>query len=294
MITGRIVKTYSGFYYVQSGQELYTCKARGVFRKDKLKPLVGDQVELERLEDKDVNGNIISILPRHSELPRPSVANVDMALIVFSATFPKPKFSTIDKYLIEFQKNHIEVILCFNKIDTASEEAKKLLTDIYSGSGVKLIFTSAVSKEGLDSLKKLVEGKLAVFTGPSGVGKSSLINALCGHRMETGELSNKTQRGKQTTRHYELITLNENTMLLDSPGFTALNLTSTDYYELKDNYTEFVEKSLDCKYKNKCIHMNEPDCAVKKAVDIGEIHLIRYKAYLELLSELKGQRQGRT
>lgn len=287
---GRIVKTYSEFYYVKSGDELYTCKARGLFKKNRIKPLVGDLVQLSPVEDKDVNGKITDILPRATELLRPSVANVSMAVVVFSATLPKPKFSQIDKCLIETEKTGIEVLLCFNKSDTADEKERSDLAEVYADSGYRTLFTSTASGEGLGELRELIRDKIVVLTGPSGVGKSSLINVLSGGNMVTGELSAKTNRGKQTTRHYELIAVDPTTMLLDSPGFTSLYLKSCDYYELKDDYPEFRNRASGCKFKNKCLHVSEPDCAVKDAVREGKISSKRYEAYLELLEELKKQR----
>lgn len=288
MVKGRIIKAYSGFYYVKADNNIYTCKARGVFKKDNIKPLVGDLVELEELTDKDVNGNIVAVLPRTSEIIRPSVANVDTVVIVFSTTHPKPKFSLIDKYIVSLNGyENIRIILCFNKIDSAKDGQIDEIRQAYADSDINLIFVSAKTGDNLEELKQRLKNHISVFTGPSGVGKTSLINSLSGNTMNTGDLSKKTLRGKQTTRHYELLDIDENTMILDTPGFTALNMSNIDYYNLKDNYPEMVNLSANCKFKNKCLHLKEPDCSVKKAVEENIFSKIRYDSYLELLNELE-------
>ncbi len=291
MLTGRIIKTTSEFYYVNTENGLFTCKARGVFKKDKIKPLVGDFVEVDELSDKDVNGNIVKILPRKNELKRPTVANVDMAVLVVALTNPEPKFSIIDKNLIKLSESGIDTVLCFNKSDLATDVKIRHFTDIYKGSDTDIIFTNTVTDSGLEELKNRINGRTCIFTGASGVGKSSIINTLTGKCMETGGLSKKILRGKQTTRHYEMVSFNDNTFLLDSPGFTAINF-DVDYYFLKEYYSEFLKFSSVCKYGNKCLHLSEPDCEIKKMVEKGKINEIRYRSYLEILNELKGQRKG--
>lgn len=291
MLIGRIIKTTSEFYYVDTKIGSLTCKARGIFKKDKIKPLVGDFVEVDELDDKDVNGNIIRILPRKNELKRPTVANIDKAVLVFAVTNPKPKFSIIDKNLINLNNTGIDTVLCFNKSDLISEDEIRTFKDIYKNSDIEIIFTNTVTDGGLDELRLRLKGHTSVFTGPSGVGKSSIINAVTGGQMETGELSKKTLRGKQTTRHYEMVPLDENTYLLDSPGFTAIDF-DVNYYFLKDYYNEFLKVGSSCKYGNKCLHLSEPDCEIKKMVEEGKISNIRYNSYLEILNELKNQRKG--
>lgn len=291
MLKGRIIKTTSEFYYVDTKNGLFTCKARGIFKKDKIKPLVGDFVEIDELKDKDINGNVIRILPRKNELKRPTVANIDIAVLVFAFTNPEPKFSIIDKNLIKLNDSGIDTILCFNKSDLVSDVEIDAVKDIYKNSDVEIIFTSTVINEGLEKLKLRLKGRTVLFTGASGVGKSSIINAIAGKHMETGELSKKTLRGKQTTRHYEMVLFDKDTYLLDSPGFTAINF-DIDYYFLKEYYNDFLKFGSKCKYGNKCLHLSEPDCEIKKMVEKREINKIRYESYLEILNELKNQRKG--
>ena len=200
---GKIIKGIAGFYYVhvvESG--IYECKAKGVFRKEKVKPLVGDDVEIEILDEEEKTGNIVRILPRRNELIRPAVANVDQALVVFAVTEPKPHFNLLDRFLVMMESKEIPVVLCFNKKDIASQPELKELQEIYSACGYRVIFTSALNEENIGTVKEVLLGKTTVIAGPSGVGKSSLINLLQTEiRMETGSISKKIARGKHTTRH---------------------------------------------------------------------------------------------
>ena len=203
---GKIVKGIAGFYYVhvvESG--LYECKAKGIFRKEKLKPLVGDMVEIDILDETERKGNIVKILERKNELIRPAVANIDQALVVFAVTKPKPHFNLLDRFLIMMESKDIPVILCFNKKDIATEPEIQELKEIYETCGYQMIFTSAIKEENVGELKELLHGKTTAIAGPSGVGKSSLINIFQPDaNMETGSISEKIERGKHTTRHSEL------------------------------------------------------------------------------------------
>ena len=204
---GKIIKGIAGFYYVRVVESgIYECKAKGVFRKEKIKPLVGDVVEIDILDDTQKKGNIVEILERKNELIRPAVANIDQALVVFAVTKPKPHFNLLDRFLIMMESKGIPVILCFNKKDIATEPEIQELKEIYASCGYQIVFTSALEEENVDEVKKLLEGKTTAIAGPSGVGKSSLINILQPEaQMETGSISEKIERGKHTTRHSELI-----------------------------------------------------------------------------------------
>ena len=208
---GKIIRGIAGFYYVhvvESG--VYECKAKGIFRKDGLKPLVGDDVEIEILDEKDMEGNIMQILPRRNDLIRPAVANIDQALVVFAAAKPKPHFQLLDRFLVMMESKEIPAILCFNKSDIVDDAEIASLKEIYENCGYPLLFTSAKEETNIDELKELLRGKTTAIAGPSGVGKSSLINQLqSGVKMETGSISRKIERGKHTTRHSELIVLEE-------------------------------------------------------------------------------------
>ena len=289
---GKIVKGIAGFYYVhvvESG--LYECKAKGIFRKEKMKPLVGDIVEIDILDETEKKGNITEIIERKNELIRPAVANIDQALVVFAVTKPKPHFNLLDRFLIMMESKDIPVVLCFNKKDIATEPEIQELKDIYEKCGYQIVFTSALEEENTEELKDLLHGKTTAIAGPSGVGKSSLINIFQPNaNMETGSISEKIERGKHTTRHSELIWIEDNTYIMDTPGFSSLYTNEFEKEELKYYFTEFSEYEGQCRFLG-CDHIHEPGCAVKQALDEGKIHPVRYTNYLEMYNELKEKRR---
>ncbi len=289
---GKIIKGIAGFYYVhvvESG--LYECKAKGIFRKEKMKPLVGDIVEIDILDETEKKGNITEIIERKNELIRPAVANIDQALVVFAVTKPKPHFNLLDRFLIMMESKGIPVVLCFNKKDIATEPEIQELRDIYEKCGYRIVFTSAVEEENTEELKELLQGKTTAIAGPSGVGKSSLINIFQPNaNMETGSISEKIERGKHTTRHSELIWIEDNTYIMDTPGFSSLYTNEFEKEELKYYFTEFSEYEGQCRFLG-CDHIHEPGCAVKHALDEGKIHPVRYANYLEMYNELKEKRR---
>lgn len=285
---GKIIKGIAGFYYVYvEGRGTYECKAKGIFRKDHKKPLVGDDVEADVLDEEAMLGNIREILPRKSALIRPAVANVDQALIIFAIVKPNPNFNLLDRFLIRMERQSLPTIICFNKQDIATEKEKEALRRAYETCGYQVLFISALEKEGLEQVKELLAGKTTTVAGPSGVGKSSLINQLAPKaKMETGDISRKIERGKHTTRHSEIIALGENTYIVDTPGFTSLDISEITKEELGTYYPEFVQYEPYCKFSG-CAHISEPSCGVKDAVAEGKISQVRYENYKVLYQELK-------
>ncbi|MCM1101229.1 MAG: ribosome small subunit-dependent GTPase A [Clostridium sp.] len=293
---GKIVKGIAGFYYVHAGGtsgtgRVYECKAKGVFRKDHRKPLVGDDVEMDVLDEEQMLGNITKILPRRSELIRPAVANVDQALVIFAITKPQPNFNLLDRFLIMMGRQGLPCIICFNKQDLDTEGAGERYRDIYAGCGYDTLLVSAGQDLGVDEVKKRLAGRTTTVAGPSGVGKSSLVNRLQDNtRMQTGRISEKIDRGRHTTRHTELIAVAEDTYILDTPGFSSLGLFDLKKEELSTLYPEFAQYEKFCRFAG-CSHVSEPVCGVKDAVESGEIAGMRYENYRLLYEELKAQRR---
>ncbi len=289
---GKIIKGIAGFYYVYvNGGGIYECKAKGIFRKDNTKPLVGDDVELNILDREQMLGNIDRILPRKSELIRPAVANVNQALVIFSVAKPQPNFNLLDRFLIMMQQQNLPCIICFNKQDIDDEGAGYEYVRIYQDCGYQTLLVSAAKKEGIDTLRTLLQGKTTTVAGPSGVGKSSLVNCLqSGRVMETGSISTKIERGKHTTRHCELIAIEENTYILDTPGFSSLGLFDLEKEELADFYPEFEPYEKYCRFGG-CSHLTEPVCGIKEAVEKGQISRLRYDNYALLYEELKNKKR---
>ena len=245
-----------------ASSRIYECRAKGIFRKDHQKPLVGDDVEMDVLDQEKALGNIRELLPRHSQLIRPAVANVDQALVIFSVVKPKPSFNLLDRFLVMMAWQKIPCVICFNKVDLDPKEGV-FYEQLYAGCGCRTLCVSAARQEGIDRLQKL---------------------------LETGQISEKIDRGKHTTRHSELIALGGNTFILDTPGFSSLELPCMDKEQLAGYYPEFAEPEQCCRFGG-CSHINEPVCGVKDAVEKGSISRIRYENYCLLYEELKNRKR---
>lgn len=289
---GKIIKGIAGFYYIYAEDgNIYECKAKGIFRKDNFKPLVGDNVEITVLNEEEKKGSVTSILPRRNSLIRPAVANVDQAFLIFAMENPKPNFLLLDRFLIMMEQQEIPVVICFNKKDVGEKEEMEKLYEIYTGCGYRVVLSSTYEGEGMDEIREILKGKTTVVAGPSGVGKSSITNCMQGEvQMETGEISKKLKRGKHTTRHSQVIPVEKNTFLVDTPGFSSLYLTDMKEEELRDYFPEFVMYEPQCRFQG-CMHIHEPGCAVKKALSEGKISQQRYDNYLALYEELKEKRR---
>lgn len=277
---GIIVKGIAGFYYVRTESGILECKARGIFRKNNITPMVGDRVTVIPAPE----GNILDkIHERSSELVRPFVANVSQAYVVFALRNPDINFDMLNKFLVSLEKNHIRPVLVFNKSDLASEEDIRVLHKIFMGTGYEMFFIEAKSGVGLDKLFDQLKDNITVLCGPSGAGKSTLLNKLSGSdTMETGDISVRLNRGKHTTRHSELIEIND-ALLVDTPGFSNMEFTM-DAQELKDYFPEFYEFEGECRF-NGCNHNHEPGCKVKE--EVGKvISKERYDYYVRYYNEL--------
>ena len=293
--TGRIVKGIAGFYYVYTEEYgCVECHAKGILRKGKYRPLVGDYVDIEVIDDNEKLGSLVGIHERKNSLIRPEVANVDRAVLIFAFESPEPNLILLDRFLIMLEKQGVDCIICFNKDDLADEEKKERLLAVYDKCGFEVIGISAREQGSTDAIMKLIGGRTTVFAGPSGVGKSTMINMICPDAlMETGDISRKTSRGKHTTRHSQLFNVGKDTYIMDTPGFTALELMEgMDRDELKAYYREFFPYEGKCRY-DACSHTHEPECAVKAAVQSGGISSIRYDNYKYLYNELKEKKKYR-
>ena len=288
-MTGRIIKALSGFYYVYDEESgtVYTCRARGVFRKKDLHPLVGDRVTYEVTHEKDREGQILSVFPRKSQLSRPPVANCDMALLVFSVHTPDVNPDLIDRYLVLLEYSGLTPVLAFQKSDLNSDEDFEKIRSIYEGTRYRIIFASALEKKGITEVKEAIQGHVSTVAGPSGAGKSTLLNALLGRdELETSHVSAHTGRGRQTTRHTELVRIADETYVCDTPGFSTVNLPDIREEDLREYFPEFEEYNGSCRFRG-CVHVNEPSCAVRDAVDAGKISSSRYQDYVRMYNELK-------
>lgn len=286
---GKIIKGIAGFYYIhiQQKETVYECKAKGIFRNQKIKPLVGDNVEIAVLDEENKIGNIERILPRKNVLIRPAVSNIDQALVIFAAAKPEPNLNLLDRFLITMEKQEVETVVCFNKTDVASMEMQNHLQKTYEKCGYKVLFTSVVFEQGMETIRDILNNKTTVVAGPSGVGKSSIINLINSEaHMETGSISKKIERGKHTTRHSQLFCIEKHTYIMDTPGFSSLYINQMEKEELKDYFVEFQPFEKYCRF-NGCAHINEPDCGVKEALNKKKISKERYANYLLLYEELK-------
>lgn len=296
LLEGKIIRAVAGFFYVRSADgTVYQCKAKGTFRREGIRPLAGDNVSFEVTHEGDREGNIEEIHQRKNELIRPPVVNIDQVLLVFACASPAVNHHLLGRFLVMMRQKDLSVVLCFNKKDLSEDAAEELSAD-YAGSGCALHAVSVQTGEGIEALAAQLKGRTSVLAGPSGVGKSSLINALCEEAvMETGDVSWKTGHGKNTTRHSELFALSEEyagdvpSYLCDTPGFMSLKTENIEPRDLHAYIAEFAPYEERCRFDN-CTHLTEPDCAVKEALAAGEIAGIRYEDYKLLYEELKGER----
>ncbi|WP_276352594.1 ribosome small subunit-dependent GTPase A [Cohnella caldifontis] len=295
MPEGTIVKALSGYYYVRpaAGGDPVQCRARGVFKKRGESPLVGDRVAYSETENGE--GTVTEIMPRNTALIRPPVANADLAVLVFSVVHPDLNLALLDKFLVHIEHAGLDALLVWTKTDRIpegpeGEQARGLLADataLYESIGYEVIATSSKRAEGVDELASRLSGHLSVFAGQSGVGKSSLLNALVpGLELQTSEISERLGRGKHTTRHVELVALPGGGLIADTPGFSQLDFGELGIEDIGSCFREFRELSAGCKFRG-CTHLHEPGCAVRQAVENGEAATSRYEHYKEFMAEWK-------
>lgn len=291
-MTGKIIKGIAGFYYVNDGENrVYQCRAKGIFRNRKIKPLVGDNVEFSILDEDVREGNIDGILPRKNALVRPAAANVDQALVLFALTQPAPNLNLLDRFLVMMAMEEIPVVICFNKADLGDGAMEEEYKKIYEGAGYEVHFISARDNLGMDQVRGILRGRTTVLAGPSGVGKSSLTNRIQPEAsMETGGISRKIERGKHTTRHSELFFVEKDTYMMDTPGFSSMYTPEIEASELKEFFPEFAEFEDECRFLG-CVHIGETVCGVKEAVKKGKISPSRYENYRLIYEELKQKRR---
>ena len=294
-MTGKIIKGIAGFYYVHDGHEtVYECRAKGIFRSRGIKPVVGDNVEFVVLDEEKAEGSIEEILPRKNVLVRPASANVDQALVVFAITQPEPNLNLLDRFLIMMGAQEIPVRICFNKTDLGEEDRQEEYRKTYEQAGYPVLFVSSREEVGVERIREVLRGKTTILAGPSGVGKSSLTNQILPKAvMETGSISEKIKRGKHTTRHAELFCVEENTYLCDTPGFSSMYLEDIESGALKYYFPEFEPFADACKFQADCVHIGEPVCGVKDALESGKLSESRYENYRILYQELKEKERKR-
>lgn len=293
---GKIIKGIAGFYYVHvEACGIYECKAKGIFRNKKIKPLVGDNVLIDVIDEDNKKGNISDILERKNELIRPASANIDQAMVIFAVKSPEPNYNLLDRFILMMDYQNVPTVVVFNKTDLVEEKDIQELRKIYEKCGCKVIFISAYDNTGIDILMDTLKDKTTILAGPSGVGKSSLTNIILPDRKEEGEISktgdvSRIGRGRHTTRHSEIFNVTGSTYICDTPGFTSLNLPELEKEQVRFYFNEFDEYEGTCRF-NGCVHINEPDCAVKMAVEKGDISRRRYTSYVELYEEIKNQKK---
>lgn len=289
MTEGIIIKGIGGFYFVSTeADRVYRCRARGLFRKDGIVPYVGDRVSIDIIDDEEAL--ITGILPRKNQFIRPPVANVDCFIITLAVKNPDPNFYIIDKFLTMAEYQHTDVIICINKIDLIRIEEIEAFLETYRNI-YPVVAVSGKTGKGIEELIGLLGERKCAFAGPSGAGKSTLINLIhTSDRIETGEISEKTGRGKHTTRHVELFTLTDGGMVFDTPGFTSFEVISSDEQELAFLYPEMRSFTGKCRYHN-CRHLSEPGCRVRAAVDEGLIPGTRYDSYSRQMKEIQETRR---
>jgi ribosome biogenesis GTPase len=290
MPNGTITKALSGFYYVTSDKDIWVCKAKGVFRNRGITPLVGDHVVFEPTERNE--GIISEILPRKNELIRPPIANIDQALLVFSLVEPDFSPHLLDKFLVHIESVGIRSVICLSKNDIAHNEAEiQKYIDYYEKIGYRVISISSTLKHGIQQIENELREGVTVFAGQSGVGKSSLLNALSPNLgLETGEISVRLGRGKHTTRHVELIPLKIGGQVADTPGFSQLDFSNIEAEDLGNLFVEMAKLAPDCKFRG-CLHVKEPNCAVRKALESGDIAEFRYDHYVQFLQDIQDRKR---
>ena len=284
---GKIIKGIAGFYYVWGEDDrLYECKAKGSFRKEGIKPLVGDNVSIRILDEDRLLGSMEEILPRKNELIRPAVANADQAMVIFAMTEPEPNLNLLDRFLVMMEWQGVETIICFSKQDMVNREEEERLAAVYEKCANRVLMFSNQEQTGIEEVKECLRGKTTVLAGPSGVGKSSLVNQIYPQAAsETGAVSEKIGRGRHTTRHSELFAIGDQSFLFDTPGFSSLKLPEVPKEELRRYFTEFLPYEGKCRYLG-CSHIHEPGCAIKEK---GEICQSRYDNYVQMYEELAEQ-----
>jgi ribosome biogenesis GTPase / thiamine phosphate phosphatase len=290
MAEGKIIKALSGFYYVLSDGEITQCRGRGVFRKNKVTPLVGDYVEFQA--DNETEGYIMKVFERKNELVRPPIANVDQAILVFSAREPDFSTTLLDRFLVLVESKGIAPLICITKMDLLQQDEIREIEEYaehYRSFGYEVVVTSSKTEQGIEELSPYMRDKTSVFAGQSGVGKSTLLNVIKPELdLKTAMISSHLGRGKHTTRHVELIHIG-NGLVADTPGFSSLEFTDIEVEELPQCFPEMVEASAQCKFRG-CLHINEPKCAVKNAVETGDIPSYRYEHYLTFHQEIKDRK----